>query len=103
MRKNWIRETERTGQERLWNRVYEEFREMGMDEQVVKLLEMDIKLVARFGPTDVSLLEIARRNDNLNPLVLTLDRCLIGECVPAGFRAQHLKELVLTEQDRGAE
>ena len=77
MRKNWIRETERTGQERLWNRVYEEFREMGMDEQVVKLLEMDIGLVTRFGPIAVSLLEIARRNVHLRPLVLTVDRHLL--------------------------
>src|SRR5208282_590227 len=61
----WIRETDRTGQVRLWKRVYEEFREMGMDEQAVRLLEMDISLVTRLGPLDVSLLEIARRNGNL--------------------------------------
>ncbi|MGA3326380.1 MAG: hypothetical protein ABSF45_18060 [Terriglobia bacterium] len=99
----WIRETDRTGQERLWKRVYEEFREMGMDEQVVKLLEMDISLVTRLGPMDVSLLEIARRNGNLSPLVLTVDRDLHDECARAGFRVQHLKELALTEQDYGAE
>lgn len=34
---HWIRDTERTGQEKLWKRTYEEFREMGMDEEVVKL------------------------------------------------------------------
>lgn len=99
----WIRETERTGQERLWNRVYEEFREMGMDERVVKLLEMDIKLVARFGPMDVSLLEIARKNGVFRPLVLTVDGPLQRECERAGFRVKHLKELALSEQDDGGE
>jgi hypothetical protein len=94
----WIRRTEHTGQERLWNRVYEEFREMGMDEQVVKLLEMDIRLVARFGPMDVSLLEIARRNAKLSPLVLTVDRPLHTECLLAQLRVKHLQEITLPEQ-----
>jgi|GEM_PF-2770631 len=98
----WIRDTERTGQEKLWNRVYEEFREMGMDEQVVKLLEMDIGLVARFGPTNVSILEIARGNAHLSPLVLTVERDLRGECEQAGLRVKHLTDLALTELDRGA-
>ncbi|MGO8787956.1 MAG: hypothetical protein ACLQVL_11330 [Terriglobia bacterium] len=92
----WIRETERTGQERLWNRVHEEFREMRMDEKVVKLVEMDINLVARFGPMDVSLLEIARRNNNFHPLVLTLDSPLQRECELEGHRVKHLVELAQT-------
>src|ERR1019366_3773008 len=45
----WIRETEPTGKEKLWNRVYEEFRGMMMDEQVVKLLEMNSGQVTTFG------------------------------------------------------
>lgn len=97
----WIRDTERTGQERLWNRVHEEFREMRMDEQVVKLVDMDVRRVTTFGPVDVSLLEIARRNGNLSPLVLTLDGPLHSECQRAGFRVQLLKDLARTEPDRG--
>jgi len=93
----WIRETERAGQGKLWNRVYEEFDEMRMDEQVVKLLEMDIKQVAKFGPTDVSLIDIARRSANLSPVVLTADRPLLEQCGRAGLRVKHLKELTLPE------
>ena len=59
--------------------------------------------MAWLGPMDVSLLEIARRNGNLSPLVLTVDRDLRDECGRAGFRVQLLKDLALTEQDRGAE
>ena len=93
----WIRKTEITGQERLWNRVYEEFREMRMDEQVVKLLEMDSGQVTTFGPVDVSLVEIARRNGILSPLVLTVDGPLHRQCVLAGFRAKHLVEIALAD------
>ena len=99
----WIRDTERTGQERLWNRVHEEFREMRMDEQVVKLLEMDIRQVTTFGPVDVGLFEIARRNANLSPLVLTVDRPFFRECLRAGLRVQLLQNLVPMEPGLGGE
>ena len=94
----WIRATERTGQERLWNRYYDGFREMGMDEQLVNLLKMDVGLVARFGPVDVSLLEIAKREAGLSPLVLTSDNDLWRECKSAELPVQDLRELALTEQ-----
>lgn len=99
----WIRETERTGQERLWNRVREEFRGMRMGEEVVKLLEMDIGQVAKFGPVDISLFEIARRNGNISPLVLTVERPFYRECVRAGLRAQLLQYLAQMEPDRAGE
>ncbi len=90
---HWIRTTERTGQEKLWNRVYEEFRGMNMDEEVVKLVEMDISLVARFGPVDVSLLELARRHARRDPLVLTIDSRLHSECNRAGIGVSLLYEV----------
>jgi hypothetical protein len=93
----WIRKTEITGRERLWNRVYQEFDAMRMDEQVVKLLEMDISRVAEFGPMDVSIIEIARRNANLGPVLLTMDSPLHRECELAGFRAKNLFEIALAD------
>jgi hypothetical protein len=92
---HWIRQTERTGQERLWNRVYEEFRDMGMDEEVVRLVNMDIGLVTRFGPVDVSLIELARLHSKHNPIVLTIDHALYGECKQAGLRVRHVREVAL--------
>jgi hypothetical protein len=91
----WIRNTDRSGQKKLWNRVYEEFEKMGMDEEVVKLLDMDSDLVTRFGPVDVSLLEIARRQARQSPLVLTIDHKLQSECEAAGLCVRHLRELAL--------
>jgi hypothetical protein len=70
---HWIRDTDRTGQERLWNRVYEEFEAMGMEEELVRLLDMDSRLVARLGPADVSLLELARRHVADKPVLLTAE------------------------------
>jgi hypothetical protein len=76
---------------------------MRMDEKVVKLLQMDISLVARSGPVDVSILEIAKMNIDLSPLVLTVERDLHDECARAGLRVKYLIELALTEQDHGLE
>ncbi len=81
----WIRTTEKHGQEKLWNRVYEEFRLMAMDEEIVKLLEMDLPLVTEFGPTDVSLLGLAVRHQQEYPTLLTSDRALHGEFRKAGL------------------
>jgi hypothetical protein len=91
----WIRKTKPdSGHKELWNILYEEFRNMGMDEEVVRLLEMDIRLVARFGPVDVSLLGLVRRHVSREPLVLTIDSALQGECMKAGYRVRHLEEVV---------
>jgi hypothetical protein len=91
---HWIRKTEARGHARLWHRVYEEFRLMGMDEEVVRLLELEEDLVARFGPIDGSLIELARRHISQKPLILTIDRGLHGECIKAGFRASLAADIV---------
>jgi hypothetical protein len=97
----WIRNTERAGQERLWNRVYEEFRDMGMDEEVVRLVEMaspggmGVALLARLGPVDVSLMELARLHAKADPILLTTDGPLCGECERAGLRVSHLRDVTL--------
>jgi hypothetical protein len=87
----WIRNTERTGQGKLWNRVYDEFRQMGMDEEVVPLLKMDPELVTRYGPVDVSIVEIAKTNFQLNTLILTVDDKLHRD-LGAGLQVRHLRE-----------
>jgi hypothetical protein len=93
----WIRKTDPTGRERLWGRIYDEFRGMGMDEEVVKLLDMDVNPVTRFGPVDVSLIELARlyTRDNTrdHPRVLTVDTALHGECRQAGLRVSLVQEI----------
>jgi hypothetical protein len=89
----WIRETEPMGHKQLWERVYQEFENMGMDENVVKLLDMQLELVTRYGPVDASLLEIARRNARQKPVILTLDSRLHAECVKAQISSQLLLEV----------
>lgn len=90
---NFIRHTDKGGQRQLWELVYEEFRRMDMDEHVVKLLDMDLDLIARYGPTDVSLIEIAIRNFRQNPVILTLDSPLHSECGKARIRSRLLIEV----------
>jgi hypothetical protein len=97
----WIRKTEPTGQARLWNRVYEEFREMGMDEEVVKLVEMassdrmGLALLTRLGPVDVSLMGLARLHAKESPFIMTTDDPLCRECERAGLPVSHLRDITL--------
>ena len=98
----WIQRTDRTGRVRLWNRVHEEFREMGMDEEVVKLLEMasgeevSLALLTRLGPVDLSLMHLARRHGKEGALLLTSDRPLCTECAQAGVHVVHLQDVIST-------
>jgi hypothetical protein len=97
----WIRSTERPGQQKLWSRVHEEFGEMDMDEEVVKIVEMvsaggmGLALLARLGPVDVSLMGLALRHADKGAVVLTTDDPLCGECERAGLHASHLREVAL--------
>jgi len=88
-----IRPTEAKGHPKLWELVYEEFKNMRMDEDVVRLLDMEPNLVAKYGPTDVSLLEIARRNLGRGPVILTVDARFHMECKKTGTRSELLIEV----------
>jgi hypothetical protein len=90
---NFIRGTLPAGQRQLWKQVYEEFENMDMDEDIVKLLGMDADLVTKYGPTDVSLLEIARRNLTQRPVILTLDSLFHAECKKAQISSELLIEV----------
>lgn len=94
---HWIRDTDRTGQQKLWNRVYEEFENMRMEEEVVRLLEMNRGLVARLGPVDVSLFELARCHDIQRPVLFTAESRRYGglykECKDAGINVCDILEI----------
>ncbi len=90
-----IRQTEPGGHRRLWNLAYEEFRSMGMKEEAIHLLQMDLELVTRFGPVDVSLLELARSRQKDQPIILTVDSALCGECRKAGLRVIYIEEVTM--------
>ena len=87
-----IRGTEQKGHPQLWELVYEEFRNMRMDEDIVRLLDMEPSLVAKCGPTDISLIEIARRYANQKPVILKLDGQLHAECTKAQIGSYSLSE-----------
>jgi len=95
---HWIRDTEPHGRSKLWQRVYEEFRNMGMNEEVVRLLDMDASFVTRFGPIDGSLLELARRHAPKNPMILTTELPLCGECRKGGLSVSHIYEVTQSER-----
>ncbi|HEV1992937.1 MAG TPA: hypothetical protein VGR03_01255 [Candidatus Acidoferrum sp.] len=92
---SWIRRrTERKGQSAIWGLVYDEFSSMGMDEGVLKLLEMPQELVADMGAVDVSVLKLGLSLGQAKPLVLSIDSELIAECKRAGVNAKDLWEVI---------
>ncbi|SRR6266446_5173179 len=92
---SWIRRgTERKGQSAIWGVVYQEFSSMGMDEGILKLLEMPQDLVAEIGAVDVSVLKLGLSLSQAKPLVLSIDSELIAECNHAGVKAKDLWEVI---------
>ncbi len=90
----WIRRTEKKGQGNIWGIVYKEFESMGMDEDILKLLEMPRELVAHFGVVDASVLRLGLRFAQLRPRILTVDSELAAECNRAGLDAVHLWQVI---------
>jgi hypothetical protein len=86
--------TERKGQSAIWGLIYTEFSSMGMDEGVLKLLEMPQDLVADIGAVDVSVLELGLTFRAHKSLVISIDDALIAECKRAGVAAQNLWEVI---------
>jgi len=91
---SWIMRTAPKGQSAIWGLVYTEFRSMGMDEGVLKLLDMRQELVAYFGAVDASVLTLGLSFARPNSLVLSIDGSLIAECRRAGLDAKHLWEVL---------
>jgi len=91
---SWVTRTERKGQSALWGVVYTEFTQMGMDEGVVKLLDMPQELVADIGAVDASVLKLGQSFPQPRPLVLSIDSSLIAECGRAGVHAKHLSDVL---------
>ena len=89
-----IRLTEKKSWSSIWGLVYSEFSSMGMDEGVMKLLEMPQDLVAEIGAVDVSIVELGRSLGLPKSLVLSVDSALITECQRAGLNARHLVEVI---------
>jgi len=91
----WIRETPPRGRAQLWQLVRDEFVSMGMEEDLGKLSEMDIDLLARLGPVDVSLLDLARLNAAQKPILVTTDGGLQAECMRVPSSPLFLLEVCL--------
>jgi len=91
---HWVRKTHRAGIKQIWSLIYDELQRMGMAEETVKLLDMPQELVARYGPTDVSLLTIAQQHLDLDPVVLTIDQDLSAECWNRNIRAIQIYQII---------
>ena len=89
-----IQRTELKGQRNILEIVYDEFASMGMDEDVVRLLEMPRELVAYVGAVDASVLQLGLGLAALRPQILTNDSPLAAKCNGAGLDAVHLWQVI---------
>jgi hypothetical protein len=90
-----IMRTNHAGQSEIWGIVYREFSLMGMDEHLLKLLDMRQELVADIGAADASVLNLGKKFVHQNSLVLSIDSTLVKECKHAGVDAKHLTEITV--------
>ena len=91
---SWIVRTISQGRSGFWAVVYSEFQEMGMDERLIKLLEMPRNTVAELGAVDTSVLRLGLSFDPREPVVLSIDRALIARCNQSGVLALHLGDMM---------
>lgn len=93
----WVTRTEKSGQPNIWRVVYDEFASMGMDESVLRLLELPFEIVADKGAVDASVLELGLRVASQRPKVLTIDSPLLAECNKSGLSAVDLWQVIAEE------
>jgi hypothetical protein len=92
---SWIiRNTRSEGHFAVWGLVYREFSAMGMDEDVLKLVEMPQQLVADFGAADAGILQLASGLGRANSTIFSVDSALIAECRRVGVNARDLWEVI---------
>lgn len=91
---DWIIRTISHGRADFWTVVYREFRGMGMDERLIKLLEMPRDHVAKLGAVDTSLLTLGSSFEAGTPVVLSVDGSLVTKCKQAGVAALDLWEVI---------
>lgn len=91
-----VPEQARKGLKRVfWDLVCATFRELGMDERAVPVVEMTGQVLADFGPTDAGLFELAMRSvkvDRRVVVVLTADRGLLELCRRHAIQAEYVPD-----------
>lgn len=89
--------TEERGHGDLWGIIFNEFVSMGMDEALIKLLEMAPEDVAKYHAVDVSLLKLGESYDAGAPVVLSIDASLITRCGRSGVKALDLWQAIAAD------
>lgn len=79
---------------RFWGLVRATFRELGIAEHVVPVVDMTEQVLVDCGPVDASLLELAKRRakDAGRVVVLTGDRRLLELCLRLGLSAEYVSD-----------
>ncbi len=81
--------------EDFWRIVFEEFKGMHMDENLIKLLDMRERVLeVEQDAVDASVLQLGLNLRDENPTVFTVDVPLAGRCKSARLHAIHISEVI---------
>lgn len=76
-----------------WKVAQMELIELGLDEDLVKLVEMDSDILCSFGPADTALIHIAIRRQT-SCSIFTTDGKLAGHCIDKQIKVLSLGEII---------
>jgi len=89
-----LQTTQKKGHLNLWEITCRQFSAMGLDEKLVKLLEMPSELLGQFGAVDTGLLQLGINVISAKPCLLTTDAPLLAEFYRSKLPGIHLQSII---------
>ena len=85
-----------------WAFSQSELRHLGIDEEMIKLLDMKTEILKKFGPTDTALFHLAQRPENIGKPVFTQDGKLRALCKTNEIHVLDVGEVLSLWQSTGS-
>lgn len=86
-----------------WKFAQQELTELGLNEKLVELVQMNGDMLSSLGPTDTALLQIASAAPNSSQRVFTEDGDLIGQCRKKGVSVLRISDILSIWQQYGSQ
>lgn len=86
-----------------WKFAQQELTQLGLNEKLVELVQMNGDILSFLGPTDTALLQIADAAPNSSQRVFTEDGDLIGQCRKKGVSVLRISKVLSIWQQYGSQ
>lgn len=88
--------------ERFWRFAQSELKNLGLDENLIKLADMDSEILSALGPTNTALLQMACNSPDLSRPILTEDFRLAGQCRKREVSVLNIAQITALWQEFGS-